>query len=57
MFKRWILGIFFGNRILLRNILIELRALHYHTDRMEEFYMMVNNIKEKEKTKEEKAKN
>jgi len=56
-FKQWFLGIFFGNRILLGNILIELRNLHFHLDRMEEFYMMVNNIKEEEKTIDKKAKN
>ena len=56
MFKRWFLGFFFGNRILLSNILIELRALHYHVDRMEYFYMHVNNIKEEEKIVDEKPK-
>jgi len=46
LFKQWFLRTFFGNRILLGNILIELRNLHYHLDRMESFYMMVNKIKE-----------
>ena len=57
MFKRWFLGTFFGNRILLGNILLELRKIHYHFDRMEEFYMHVNNIKEKEKIVDKKAEN
>jgi len=48
MFKQWFLRTFFGNRILLGNILVELRNLHYHLDRMELFYMKVNNIKENE---------
>ncbi len=51
MFKQWFLGLFFGNKILLGNILMELRALHYHIDRMEEFYMMVNKIAVKEEEK------
>lgn len=48
MFKEWLLRIFFGRRILLENIIIELRGVHYHLDRMEIFYKMVNNIKEDE---------
>lgn len=48
MFKEWLIKIFFGRRILLENILMELRGIHYHLDRMEIFYMMVNNIKEDE---------
>jgi len=48
MFKKWFLGIFFGNRILLGNILIELRNIHYHLDRLDNFYKMVNKIKEDE---------
>ena len=31
---------------LLEQILIELRNLHYHIERLETFYQMVNNIKE-----------
>jgi hypothetical protein len=46
MFKKWLREIFYGNRVLLVNILIELRNLHYHLDRMEILYMMVNKIKE-----------
>lgn len=58
MFKQWFLRTFFRKRILLENILMELRNLHYHFDRMESFYMMVNNIKEeKEKTIDKKAGN
>jgi len=57
MFKQWFLRIFFGNRILLKNILIELRNLHYHFDKIETLYRMVNNIKEKEKIIDKKAKN
>lgn len=56
MFK-WFMGLFFGNRILLGNILLELRNVHYHLDRIEEFYMMVNNIKEEEKIIDENPKN
>lgn len=37
------------NRILLENILIELRGIHYHLDRLDDFYMMVNKIEIKEK--------
>ncbi len=48
MFKQWFLGIFFGNRILLGNILMELRNLHFHFDKIETLYKMVNNIKEEE---------
>ena len=49
MLKQWFLRIFFGNRILLENILMELHNIHYHLDRMEAFYMMVNDIKEDNK--------
>lgn len=48
MFKEWLIRIFLGRRILLENIIMELRGIHYHLDRMEYFYMMVNNIKEDE---------
>ena len=51
MFKRWFLRTFFGNRILLENILAELRNLHFHLDRIENFYMMVNKIEIREKEK------
>jgi len=55
MFEQWFLRIFFGNRILLRDILSELRNLHFHLDRMEYFYMLVNKIKvEEEKIIDEK---
>lgn len=58
MLKQWFLRTFFRNTILLENILMELRNLHYHFDRMEKFYMMVNKIKEdKGKTIDKKAKN
>jgi len=54
MFKQWFLKTFFKRRILLENILMELRNLHYHIDRMEEFYMMVNKIEmKKEEVKKE----
>ncbi|GAG93060.1 unnamed protein product [marine sediment metagenome] len=46
MFKKWFLRTFFGNRMLLESILMELRNIHYHSDRLEAFYMMVNKIKE-----------
>jgi hypothetical protein len=48
MLKEWLIKTFFKKRILLENILIELRNLHYHLDRMESFYMMVNKIREDE---------
>ena len=48
MFKQWLIRILFGKRILLENIIMELRGIHYHLDRMEYFYMVVNNIKEDE---------
>lgn len=48
MFKEWLIRIFLGRRILLENIIMELRNIHYHLDRLETFYMMVNNIKEDE---------
>ena len=47
MFKQWFLKTFFRNRILLENILLEIRNVHYHLDRMESFYMMVNKIEMK----------
>lgn len=53
MFKQWLLRTFFGNRVLLESILMELRNIHYHFDRMESFYMTVNNIKEEKKTDKE----
>ena len=34
---------------LLEQMLIELQNIHYHLDRMEVFYKMVNGIKEDEK--------
>lgn len=48
MFKQWFLRTFFRKTILLENILVELRNLHFHIDRMESFYMMVNKIEEKD---------
>ena len=54
MFKQWFLKTFFRNRILLENILLEIRNVHYHLDRIESFYMMVNKIEmKKEEVKEE----
>ena len=54
MFKQWFLKTFFRNRILLENILLEIRKVHYHLDRIESFYMMVNKIEmKKEEVKEE----
>ena len=38
MFKKikiWLIRIFFGNRILLENILVELRMVHYHLDNID----------------------
>ena len=49
MLKAWLIKIFFGKRILLENILAELRNLHYHLARMEAFYTIVNKIKEDDK--------
>lgn len=46
MFKQWFLRTFFRKTILLENILIELRNLHFHFDRMEALYIKVNDIKE-----------
>jgi len=37
MFKQWFLKTFFRNRILLENILLEIRNVHYHLDRIEVF--------------------
>jgi len=48
MLKQWFLKTFFRKRILLENIFMELRNIHYHIDRIEAFYMMKNNIKENE---------
>lgn len=31
---------------MLKEVLLELRSIHYHLDRMEVFYMMANGIKE-----------
>ncbi len=49
MLKEWLIKTFFRKRILLENILMELRNIHYHLDRLEAFYMMVNKIEIKEK--------
>lgn len=49
MLKAWLIKIFFRERILLENILIELGNLHYHLGRMEAFYMIANKIKEDDK--------
>ena len=49
MLRAWLTKIFFGKRILLENIAVELKNLHYHFDRMEAFYMIANNIKEDDK--------
>ncbi|MBA7556363.1 hypothetical protein ES705_49068 [subsurface metagenome] len=48
MLKMWLLKIFCRKEVLLENILMELRNIHYHLDRLESFYMVVNNIKEDE---------
>jgi len=48
MFKQWFLKTFFRKTVLLENVLVELRNLHFHFDRIEEFYILVNNIKENE---------
>ncbi len=48
MFKELLIGIFLGKRILMNSILAELQGIHYHLDRMEEFYKMVNKIEEDE---------
>lgn len=52
--KQWFLSTFFWKRILLENILLQLGSLHHHFDRMESFYMMVNNIKVEEEIVEDK---
>lgn len=48
--RSWFLRTFCRKRLLLENILLELRRIHYHLDRMEAFYKMVNNIKEDSKS-------
>lgn len=48
MFKQLLIGIFFGRRTLLNNILVELKNIHSHLDRLDFFYTTVNNIKEDE---------
>ena len=54
MLKQWFIRTFLGNRILLGNILIELQNIHFHLDRLEAFYMMVNKIEmKKDEIKEE----
>lgn len=55
-FKEWFMRTFCMNRILLGSILIELRGIHYHLDRLDDFYMMVNKIEMKEEkiTEEDK---
>lgn len=55
--KQWFIRTFFWKRILLENILMQLGNLHHHFDRMEKLYMMVNNIKEEEKTIDNKVEN
>lgn len=55
--KQWFLRTFFKKIILLEYILMELRNLHYHFDKIETLYKMVNNIKEEEETVDKKAKN
>lgn len=52
MFKEWFIKTFCGNRILLEEILIELKNIHYHLDRLDVFYMMVNKIEIKKEEKE-----
>lgn len=46
MLKTWLIKTFCKKRTLLENILVELKNIHYHFDRMETFYMIVNKIKE-----------
>jgi len=41
------------NEKILKEILQELKNIHYHLDRMEVSYMMVNRIEIKEKKKKE----
>lgn len=54
--QRWFVGRFYRKEILLENILVELRNLHYHMDKMESFYMLVNNIKTEEEENTENRK-
>ena len=48
MLKEQLIKTFCRKRILLNNIFIELRNIHYHLDRLEAFYMMVNKTREDE---------
>ncbi len=47
MLKLWLIRLFFGKRILLENILIELRSIHWHLDEFDILYRKVHKIKEK----------
>lgn len=47
--KEWFMRTFCMNRILLGSILIELKNIHYHLDRLDDFYRLVNKIEIKEK--------
>lgn len=46
--KGWFMRTFFGNRMLLKDILVELRSMHWHLDRLDAFYRLVHKIKEEE---------
>lgn len=46
MLKMWLIKTFCKKRILLENILLELRNIHHHLDRLDAFYMVINKIKE-----------
>lgn len=54
MLKQWLIRTFFGKRILLENILIELRNIHWHFDELNALYKEVHNIKEKKEKKEKR---
>ncbi len=47
MLKMWLIRLFFGKRILLENILLELRNIHWHLDEFDGVYKKVHKIKEK----------
>lgn len=49
MLKMWFVRLFFGKRILLENILLELRSIHWHLDEFDLDYKKVHKIKVKEK--------
>lgn len=45
MLKQWFLRVFFRRRILLENILVELRMMHYHLDNIDKSEKTIDNPK------------